>query len=218
MSIPLSYCAEQVRRHDRDRYLCALFAPGAIREAWFVLFAFDYEISSIAAKVSEEMLALIRYAWWREALDEIYSGVPVRAHPVAQELAQVIATYKLPRGPFENVLQAYGGDFESLQNEALQASGTSLMQLCAIVAGEEFTSAHAKLGAAWAFMQAARKEEDNAAYLKTASALLKDVRTSALFAPFLLMCRFYLRRLSKGKRAPSLVALPFRLWLRAFFI
>ena len=37
-SFPLSYCARQVRRHDRDRYLTCLFAPAGRREGLFALY------------------------------------------------------------------------------------------------------------------------------------------------------------------------------------
>ncbi len=38
----LSALGAEVRRFDRERYLAALFAPAAKREALFVLYAFNY--------------------------------------------------------------------------------------------------------------------------------------------------------------------------------
>lgn len=81
----LSYCAEQVRAHDPDRYLCTLFAPAEAREALFALYAFDHEIARVRHVVSDPMPGLIRLQWWRDALDRIAAGRPL-AHPVVEDL------------------------------------------------------------------------------------------------------------------------------------
>lgn len=82
----LSPCAEIVRRHDPDRFLTALFAPAARREALFTLYAFNHELARAREAVSEPMLALIRLHWWREVVD----GTPKR-HEVATPLSRLIA-------------------------------------------------------------------------------------------------------------------------------
>ena len=64
----LSYCAQEVRRHDRARYLSSLFAPDERREDLFALYAFNLEVAKTAEVVSEPMLGQIRLQWWREAI------------------------------------------------------------------------------------------------------------------------------------------------------
>ena len=59
-SSTLSYCAEEVRLGDRDRFLMTLFAPSEHREALFALYAFNIEISKTREVVSEAMLGAIR--------------------------------------------------------------------------------------------------------------------------------------------------------------
>ena len=49
-----------MRRHDRDRYQTALFAPAARREALFALYAFNYEIARVRESVTQPMLGQIR--------------------------------------------------------------------------------------------------------------------------------------------------------------
>jgi phytoene/squalene synthetase len=49
---PMSDCADQVREHDPDRYLAALFAPATARRALFALYAFDHEIAKVRAMSS----------------------------------------------------------------------------------------------------------------------------------------------------------------------
>ena len=58
-----------VQRHDPDRFLTALFAPAARREALFVLYAVNHELARAREAVSNPMLALIRLQWWREVAE-----------------------------------------------------------------------------------------------------------------------------------------------------
>jgi len=79
--LQLSHCAAEVREHDPDRYLATLFAPPEAREALFALYAFDHEIARVRHVVREPMAGLVRFQWWREALDGIEANKPL-AHPV----------------------------------------------------------------------------------------------------------------------------------------
>src|ERR671936_425398 len=76
----LSPVAALVRRHDRDRFQTALFAPAARREALFALYAFNYEIARVRERVREPILGRIRLEWWRETIAAAYEGGPVRRH------------------------------------------------------------------------------------------------------------------------------------------
>src|SRR5471030_76032 len=91
----LSYCAEQVRRYDRDRFLTALFAPPPQREDLFALYAFNLEIAKIRETVTEPMLGRIRLQWWREAIAALEQGV-VRQHGVVEPLAEAVRRHALP--------------------------------------------------------------------------------------------------------------------------
>ena len=71
---PLSAPGEAVRRHDRERYLTALFAPSDRREDLLALYAFNLEVARTRESVREAMLGQIRLQWWRDALDEIQAG------------------------------------------------------------------------------------------------------------------------------------------------
>lgn len=107
----LSYCANQVRRHDRDRFLTCLFAPPEAREDLFALYAFNHEIAKVAEAVSEPMAGMIRIQWWREELDALYAGSPHR-HQVAQPLAAAIRRHGLTRAHFERLLDARERDLD----------------------------------------------------------------------------------------------------------
>ncbi|MCH9020134.1 MAG: squalene/phytoene synthase family protein, partial [Proteobacteria bacterium] len=116
----LSYCAGQARRYDRDRYLCALFAPAARREALFALLAFNAEVARIRETVSEPMLGLIRLQWWRDAIAGIYAGAPPR-HAVVEALSLAVERHGLGRGEFDFLIGGAGNDTLSggLDNDTL---------------------------------------------------------------------------------------------------
>ena len=116
----LSYCAEQVRRYDRDRFLTALFAPEARREDLFALYAFNLEIAKIRETVREPMLGRIRLQWWRETLAGFDDGT-VRAHAVAAPLAETVKRCRLPAEPFDTLLEARERDVEPDPPAALAA-------------------------------------------------------------------------------------------------
>lgn len=92
MSATLSPVAELVRRHDPDRFLTALFAPPARREAVFALYAFNHELARAREVASEPMLGLIRLQWWREVVE----GADKR-HEVATPLRAALEAGHLPR-------------------------------------------------------------------------------------------------------------------------
>ena len=130
MSVAPSPVAETVRRHDRERYLTALFAPADRRDDLLALYAFNLEIARTREAVREPMLGHIRLQWWRDALDEIDAGKPPRRHEVVTPLADAIRRHNLARDAFERLLLARERDlddtpFQTLADLEAYADGTS---------------------------------------------------------------------------------------------
>src|SRR5206468_4962940 len=98
--------AALLRRHDRDRFQTALFAPAERREALLALYAFNYEIARVRETISEPMLGQIRLQWWREVLDAVYAGMPPRQHPVVLPLSAAIRELALSRGYFDRLIDS----------------------------------------------------------------------------------------------------------------
>ena len=112
MSNALSYIASNARQHDRDRFLCSLFAPKAVREGLFAILAFNIEISKTREMVRDELLGQIRLQWWRDAIELIYdnsSGEKIN-HLVVSELAVAIDKFKLSRTLFDHLIDARSRD------------------------------------------------------------------------------------------------------------
>jgi NADH dehydrogenase [ubiquinone] 1 alpha subcomplex assembly factor 6 len=126
----LSPVAALVRRHDRDRFQTALFAPAARREALFALYAFNYEIASVRDRVSQPTLGRIRLEWWRETIAAAYQGGPIRHHLVVEPLTAVIRERELTKEHFDRLLDARERDldeapFASLADLEDYAEGSS---------------------------------------------------------------------------------------------
>lgn len=110
---PLDDLDALIRRVDPDRWLSSRYvADPTARADLIALYAYDHEITRAAQVVSEPLLGEIRLAWWREALDEIYQGRPVRRQPTAQALALAVARRALPRALLETPLDARHADLD----------------------------------------------------------------------------------------------------------
>lgn len=99
-------CAEQLRRRDRDRYLTALFAPAGRRGALLALYAVNLALAEVRARVSEPLLGEVRLQWWRDTIEAIYHGKPVRGPEAAQALAATLDAAAIPQALFERLIDA----------------------------------------------------------------------------------------------------------------
>ena len=162
MTPALSSVGALARAADYDRYLSAVFAPAARREALFVLIAFNHEIARIPDAVSEPMLGRIRLQWWREVLDAAYAGEPARHHEVSVPLAEAIRACKLDRAPFDALLEAREADLEeegpadlAVLERYAAATGGSLTELMVRACGADSgpaLEAGRQVGTAWALI------------------------------------------------------------------
>jgi phytoene synthase len=107
-----SYCLDQVRRFDRDRYLTALFAPAARRDDLLALYAFNVEVARIRELIREPMMGRVRLQWWRDAVAEIYAGSE-RRHQVVEALAAAVRRHGLSRGHIDRLLDAREQDMSA---------------------------------------------------------------------------------------------------------
>ena len=83
-------CARLVERGDPLRFRAAMAVPVAARRVLFPLYAFNLEVARAPWVTQEAMIAEMRLQWWRDVLEEIAQGGPVRSHEVTDALAQVL--------------------------------------------------------------------------------------------------------------------------------
>lgn len=113
-----AYCAEQVRRFDRDRWLTTLVAPASARRGLLALLAFNAELARTRETIREPHMGLIRLQWWRDALTEAQAGRP-RRHPVVQEIAPLVAAGDLPLDALIALVDARERDIDDALPESL---------------------------------------------------------------------------------------------------
>lgn len=155
----LSPCGALARRHDRDRYLASLLLPAPYREHAFTLIAFNAELARIPSLVSDEMIGHIRFAWWREALQELADGKPSRGHPVLQALGTTIQAESQLMPMLEQLLDARESDLAkkspdnllALENYAEKTASNILIMTsyCVQIHDKEFHACAKEIGIAW---------------------------------------------------------------------
>ncbi len=108
-----------VRDHAPDRWLSSRFvADPAARADLIALYALDHELTRIPHLVTDPLMGEIRMTWWREGLEEIAEGRPVRPHPVLKS----IAAGALPAVALAALAEARLGDLDDPRSgEALLA-------------------------------------------------------------------------------------------------
>ncbi|MEO5374616.1 MAG: squalene/phytoene synthase family protein [Alphaproteobacteria bacterium] len=108
-----SPCAAVVRRHDRERFACAQFAPPDRREDLLVLYALNLDLARVRERVREPMAGLIRFQWWSDVIEAIATGHgPPSGHPVAGPLGRVMVERGLGRAEFEHLIDARRRDLD----------------------------------------------------------------------------------------------------------
>jgi phytoene synthase len=157
----LSYCAEQVRRYDNDRFLCNLFAPEATREGLWSLHAFNIELARIRESVSQPLLGHIRLRWWMDTLDGIYQGRPPN-HPVALALGETVRRFHLERLTLDRMIAGRAADLDDsapADIEALiayaEATSAAVFEAALEIlgaTGEETQESARDIGIAWALV------------------------------------------------------------------
>jgi 15-cis-phytoene synthase len=154
-----SYCAELVRRADRDRFVATLFAPAHNRDALYALYAFNVEVARVRDRAREAAPAEIRIQWWREVLQGERTG-EAQASPVAALLRNTTETYRLPVNAMLALLDAHRFDLydepmrtiAELEDYALKTA-SGLIAIASQILGVEAGAAARPAGIAYALSE-----------------------------------------------------------------
>lgn len=154
---------EQVRAADPDRWLSSRFvADVGARADLIALYAFEAELMAIPTRVTQPLLAEMRYTWWAEQMDGVFSKTPRRGHPVLEALTEVVSQRGLERAPFDALIEAHIGRVHS-QPHDLHAFYVGPMQTAAhILAGPGHAAMVVEAGRLWGLSQVGRAEEARA--------------------------------------------------------
>jgi phytoene synthase len=136
--------ADSVRRHDPDRYFCALFAPAHHREALFTLTAFNHELARAQEVAREPTLALIRLQWWREVVEGA-----ARRHDVATPLLHLLEGGAVAPDPLLSMIAS--------REDAVTGPAPTIAALL-----DRLRAGPGALAAAWGQVLGARPDESQA--------------------------------------------------------
>ncbi len=101
---------DQVRAADIDRWLSSRFVADEGRRADLIaLYAFEAELAAIPTRVSQPLLAEMRYRWWSDQMDGVFAGQARKGHPVLEALTGVVGRHDLQRAAFDALIEAHVG-------------------------------------------------------------------------------------------------------------
>lgn len=149
-----------VRGADFDRWASSRFVMDeARREDLIALYAFEAELMAIPTKVTQPMLAEMRYAWWAEQMDGAFSGEPRRGHPILERLSQAILRRDLDRTSLDGLIDAH---IDRVHGEAHDLDAfyvAPMRQAVRILCGPGHDAAVAEVGRIWGLVQTGRTGE-----------------------------------------------------------
>ncbi|MFC7290257.1 squalene/phytoene synthase family protein [Hirschia litorea] len=105
----------KLKSSDEDRWLASRCAPKAKRDKIVALYSLVHELER-ALGVSEPMLGRIRVQWWREVLEQIFSGGVVRSHDLAFALKDEFGDMSNMKPMLDELLNAYDDVLDGVEN------------------------------------------------------------------------------------------------------
>lgn len=169
----------QVREADLDRWLSSrLVADPRARADLIALYAFEAELLAIPTRVTQPLLAEMRYTWWAEQMDGVFAGVARKGHPVLEAVTDVVARHGLDRAPFDALIEAHIGRVHGEPHD-LDAFYVGPMQTAVqVLAGPGHADKAAEAGRVRGLAQVGKTDEARAAR-RDANAALKGLPTAA---------------------------------------
>jgi phytoene synthase len=170
---------QQVRDADLDRWLSSrLVADPRARADLIALYAFEAELLAIPTRVTQPLLAEMRYTWWAEQMDGVFAGVARKGHPVLEAVTDVVARHGLDRAPFDALIEAHIGRVHGEPHD-LDAFYVGPMQTAVqVLAGPGHADKAAEAGRVRGLAQVGKTDEARAAR-RGANAALKGLPTAA---------------------------------------
>jgi len=162
----------QVRAADPDRWLSSRFVTDPVARADLIgLYAFEAELMAIPTRVTQPLLAEMRYVWWREQLDGVWAATARKGHPVLEALTDLVERRGLDREPFDALIEAHIGRVHG-QPHDLDAFYVGPMQVAVqVLAGPGHADAVIEVARLWGLAQVGRADEAEALRRSANSAL-----------------------------------------------
>jgi len=162
----------QVRAADLDRWLASRFvADEQTRADLIALYAFEAELMAIPTRVTQPLLAEMRYAWWGEQMEGVFTDTPRVGHPVLEALTTAVTRHGLERASFDALIEAHIGRVHGEPHD-LDAFYVGPMQAAVrVLAGEGHEASAAAAGRLRGLAQTGRLDEAQVARAESNRAL-----------------------------------------------
>ena len=95
-----------VAERDPDRALALLAAPAAVRESLTLLFVLDLRLAAVADRGGEPGAALLRLAWWRDALTALDKAA-APAEPMLQAVTTMLISQGIPGASLARIAEGW---------------------------------------------------------------------------------------------------------------
>jgi 15-cis-phytoene synthase len=107
---PDDYCQQKTAQSGSSFYYSFLFLTPERRRAITALYAFCREVDDTVDECTDQGIARIKLAWWRNEISNMYKGKP--EHPVTQALQPHIAPYALEEGHLQAIIDGMEMDLD----------------------------------------------------------------------------------------------------------
>lgn len=186
----IAFCTAEVRRHDNDRYLSALFAPSHARDSLMALYALNVELSRVSEMVRDPNVGEMRLQWWRDGIHAIY-GEQVVTRPVLRALIGTNVVERVPQTLLHQMIDArahdlYGTplpDIDALCNYGVATAGSLIEAALYLLDADDHNTVKVgrELGIAWAISGLIRAIPFHVKYHRTylPKSLMDDVGLDA---------------------------------------
>jgi len=153
----------QVREADHDRWLSSRFVSDEQARADLItLYALEAELLAIPTRVTQPLLAEMRFTWWADQMAGVFANEPRIGHPVLEALTGLVARRGLDRALFDALIEAHIGRVQKAPHD-LEALFVGPMQIAAhILAGADHAEAVAEAGRVFGLMQTGQEAEAKA--------------------------------------------------------
>jgi phytoene synthase len=107
---PDEYCQQKTVQSGSSFYYSFLFLPQERRRAITALYAFCREVDDTVDECTDQSIARIKLAWWRNEVAAMYDGKPT--HPVMLALQPHLAVYQLEQKHLQAIIDGMEMDLD----------------------------------------------------------------------------------------------------------
>jgi len=107
---PDEYCQQKTVQSGSSFYYSFLFLPQERRRAITALYAFCREVDDTVDECTDQSIARIKLAWWRNEISTMYAGKPT--HPVTLALHPHLTVYDLQEKHMQAIIDGMEMDLD----------------------------------------------------------------------------------------------------------